>query len=262
MKKQRHREVRTLIQNHTACRSWSLPLLSPGQCLGWPQWSLKAVPALSCVKAILGASYRLWGREVVVQPFPHLPTQVSASSGVLGLAAAPRLCAPSTGLSSLPWNCNVGGRSGKHIVCRRKTEWFFLFLKVVMVQLVAKPLPSLPSLASPSFPSTSLPFLSWEEVAALESQSHHSHPCLPGRGPEFGGRGTQCLQVPLDLGQLVRDLLALGIPNEQITVLKKGGEAIWRFRGGGLETQKVWIQLFDLCSTWADAGMSHQPSGL
>lgn len=154
MKKQRHREVRTLIQNHTACRSCSLPLLSPGQCLGWPQWSLKAVPALSSVKAMAsqgqatgsGAGRRWHG------PPRTGPRRSLASGGVLGLAAAHRLCAPSTGLSPLPRNCNVGGRSGKHIVCRRKPEWFFLFLKVVMVQLVAKPLPPLPLLASPSFP--------------------------------------------------------------------------------------------------------------
>lgn len=59
---------------------------------------------------------------------------------------------------------------------RNKTEWFFLFPKVVMVQLVAEPLPN-PSIARlPFFPSASLPFLSREEVAALESQLHHSHP--------------------------------------------------------------------------------------
>ena len=45
---------------------------------------------------------------------------------------------------------------------RNKTEWFFLFLKVVMVQLVAKPFtPSSPALL-PFLPSASLLFLSWE----------------------------------------------------------------------------------------------------
>lgn len=52
---------------------------------------------------------------------------------------------------------------------RNKTEWFFLFLKVVMVQLVAKPFTPSSLTLLPSFLSASLLFLSWEEVAASES---------------------------------------------------------------------------------------------
>lgn len=83
---------------------------------------------------------------------------------------------------------------------RNKTEWFFLFLKVVMVQLVAKPfIPSSLTLL-PSFPSSSLLFLSWEEVAASESTPSFSPtPDLPrkrdrtGEYPDFlrGPRGPR-----------------------------------------------------------------------
>lgn len=43
---------------------------------------------------------------------------------------------------------------------RNKTEWFFLFLKVVMVQLVAKPFTPSSLTLLPSFLSASFLFLS------------------------------------------------------------------------------------------------------
>lgn len=157
MKKPRHRDVRILIQNHTACRSWghsnhcaTLPLLSPGA----ETEVASMVTKLSHVEAVPS-----WGqaRGSGAGRWRGSPSSTSqhtllASSGVLCPAGCPlAVQPPRTGLSSLPLNCNVGGRSGKHIVHRNKTEWFFLFLKVVMVQLVAKPLPP-PLLASPPFP--------------------------------------------------------------------------------------------------------------
>ena len=116
----------------------------------------------------------------------HLPL---ASSGILCPACCPpAVQPPSKGLSSLPLNCNVGGRSRKHIVHRNKTEWFFLFLKVVMVQLVAKPLlppPWLSSPPSPLPPSCFSPGKKWLH----QSQLHHflPLPTLRKRGRIVGG---------------------------------------------------------------------------
>lgn len=147
---------------------------------------------LSCVVAIpswrqaRGSGTRRWR----CSPSSRCARSPLASSGILCPARCPpAVRPPSKGLSSLPLNCNVGGRSRKHIVCRNKTEWFFLFVKVVMVQLVAKPLLPPPWL---SFPSASLLFLSWEEVAASESTPSFSPtPSSQEEGQNCGG----CTQI-------------------------------------------------------------------
>lgn len=65
-----------------------------------------------------------------------------------------------------------------------------------MVQLVAKPLP-LPLSPLPSFPSASLLFLSWEEVAASESQPHYSLPPVISRERgRVGGKYADVSRVP------------------------------------------------------------------
>lgn len=209
VKKQRHREFRILIQNHTACRlhSCGVSLTTARHCLpSLPgnDWVTSGV-IKGCSSTFMYGSHPLLGLGqggggAALPPLLHFTPL--ASGMFLVLPADHWLCALSTGLSSLPLNCNVGGRSGKHIVRtgkKNKTECFFLLLKVVMVQLVAKPLPSLP--CSPPHPSL-LPSsrfspgkkcLHWRARLIIPTR-------LPGREAEFRGGSIQCLQAPAGFG--------------------------------------------------------------
>ena len=105
---------------------------------------------------------------------------------------------------------------------RNKTEWIFLFLKVVMVQLVAKPF-------TPSSPSSPLPASCFSPGNKWlhQSQLHPSLPLptLPGRGT--GLEGTQISPGALgDLGlysQGSAGVAVMCLPSEVIS------KATWRF---------------------------------
>ena len=116
----------------TACRSWShsnrcptLPLLSSGQWLKCPRWSLRMVPVLSCVEAVSSwgqasrSGIRGWQCSL---SSAHLRSPLAFRCIFCALPATHQLCSPWAKASLLClWIATLAAK--REAYCAQKQNW-------------------------------------------------------------------------------------------------------------------------------------------